>query len=82
MIQNQNECAGVESISELITIYEPLGQLEFVVIEDEVSLADRPTGSIIGEVKPSGGDPYEALIQLIEPVFELKQLISPLPLSR
>jgi len=71
IIQNQNECANVEAISELITIYEPLGQLEFVVIDDEVSLQDRPTGSILGEVKPSGGDPYEALIQLIEPVFEM-----------
>ncbi|MCK5209537.1 MAG: gliding motility-associated C-terminal domain-containing protein, partial [Cyclobacteriaceae bacterium] len=34
-------------------------------------LADRPTGSIPGEVIPSGGDPYEAIIQLIEPVFEM-----------
>lgn len=71
MIQNQEECVGVESISSLITIYEPLGQLGFVVIDDDVSLADRPTGYITGEVIPSGGDPYEAIIQLIEPLFEM-----------
>ena len=73
MIQNQEECPDVQAISELITIYEPLGQLSFDLFEDqiEVSLADRPTGSIPGEVIPSGGDPYEAIIQLIEPVFEM-----------
>jgi gliding motility-associated-like protein len=71
LIQNQNECLGVTAISDLITIYEPLGQLAFNILEDEVSLADRPTGYIIGEVLPSGGDPYEARIQLVEPIFEL-----------
>jgi gliding motility-associated-like protein len=71
LIQNQDECVGVTAISDLVTIYEPLGQLSFEVLEDEVSLADRPTGYIIGEVIPSGGSPYEARIQLIEPVFEL-----------
>ncbi len=71
MIQNQNECPDVQAVSDLITIYEPLGQLGFEVLEDEVSLSDRPTGYIIGEVVPSGGTPYEALIQLIEPAFEM-----------
>ncbi len=71
MIQNQSECAGVEAISDLINIYEPLGDLGFEVLEDEVSLADRPTGYIIGEIIPSGGDPYEGIIQLIEPAFEM-----------
>ncbi len=71
MIQNQGECLGVEATSELITIYEPLGQLGFEVTGDEVSLSDRPTGYITGEVIPSGGNPYEALIQLIDPEFEM-----------
>jgi gliding motility-associated-like protein len=73
MIQNQSDCAGVEAISELITIYEPLGDLGLEIFEeeDEVSLADRPTGSIFGEVIPSGGTPYEAIIQLLEPEFEM-----------
>ncbi|NJN25053.1 MAG: hypothetical protein HC819_03225 [Cyclobacteriaceae bacterium] len=70
MIQNQDECT-VTAQSELITIYEPLGQLGFEALEDEVSISDRPTGSLIGQVLPSGGQPYEALIQLIEPVFEM-----------
>ncbi|MCG8311440.1 MAG: gliding motility-associated C-terminal domain-containing protein [Cytophagales bacterium] len=73
MIQNQKECADVESVSELITIHEPLSQLGFEVFGemDVVSLADHPTGSITGEVIPSGGDPYEVLIQLVDPVFEM-----------
>lgn len=71
MIQNQSECAGVEAISELINIYEPLGELGLKDLRDEVSLADRPTGYIIGEIIPSGGDPYEGIIQLLEPVFEM-----------
>jgi gliding motility-associated-like protein len=71
IIQNQNECVGVSAISQLITIYEPLGQLGFEILDDDVSLADRPTGYILGEVIPSGGNPYEVRIQLIEPVFEM-----------
>jgi large repetitive protein len=71
IIQNQDECAGVTAISDVITIYEPLGQLSFVVLEDGVSLADRPTGYIFGEVIPSGGNPYEVRIQLLDPVFEM-----------
>jgi gliding motility-associated-like protein len=71
MIQNQDECAGVTAISDVITIYEPLGQLSFVVLDDGVSLADRPTGYLFGEVIPSGGSPYEVRIQLLEPVFEM-----------
>jgi gliding motility-associated-like protein len=71
MIQNQSECTGVEAISELITIYEPLSQLGFEVLDDEVSLPDQPTGYLIGEVIPSGGNPYEARIQLIKPVFAM-----------
>ncbi len=71
MIQNQDGCADVEAVSGLITIYEPLGQLGLDVIEDAVSLSDRPTGSITVEVIPSGGTPYEVLVQLVDPVFEL-----------
>lgn len=71
MIQNQSECAGVEAISELITIYEPLGELGLEIIDDGVSLADRPTGYILGEIIQSGGNPYETIIQLIDPVFEM-----------
>lgn len=71
MIQNQNECPDVEAYSRVFTIYEPLGQLGFEVLDDQVSLTDRPTGYILGEVIPSGGNPYEVLIQLVEPVFEM-----------
>jgi gliding motility-associated-like protein len=55
----------------LVTIYEPLNQLGFEIVQDEVSLSDSPTGYAIGEVLTSGGDPYEALIQLVEPAFEM-----------
>ena len=71
LIQNQKECVGVEAISPVITIFEPVGQLGFEVLEDQVSFPDRPTGYIIGEVIPSGGTPYEAIIQLLNPEFEM-----------
>jgi hypothetical protein len=52
---------GVNAVSDLIIIMNQPGYISFEVLEDEVSLADRPTGYIIGEVLiPSGGNPYEA----------------------
>jgi gliding motility-associated-like protein len=71
IIQNQDDCAGVAIVSDLIVIAEPTGVLGFEVLSDAVSVADRPTGNISGEVLPSGGNPYEARIQLIEPLLEL-----------
>ncbi len=71
MIQNQSECTDVQAVSDVVTINNPLGDLGFEILEDMVSLSDQPTGYIIGEVLPSGGTPYEALIQLVEPVFEM-----------
>jgi hypothetical protein len=71
MIQNQTECPDVTAVSDVITIYEPLGQLGFEVLETKVSVSDIPTGKLLGEVIPSGGVPYEALIQLVKPEFEM-----------
>jgi gliding motility-associated-like protein len=71
IIQNQDDCAGVAIVSDLIVIAEPTGVLGFEVLSDAVSVSDRPTGNISGEVLPSGGNPYEARIQLIEPLLEL-----------
>ena len=58
LIQNQDSCANVEAVSQLITIHEPMAQLGFEILDDEVSISDRPTGMILGEVIPSGGNPY------------------------
>jgi len=69
--QSQEECVAIEILSRLITISEPADQLDFQIIEDEVSLSDNPTGSILGEVIPSAGDPYECLVQLVEPAFDM-----------
>ena len=71
MIQNQEGCTGVEAVSPTFTVYEPAGVLGFEVTDSGVSLPDRPTGFIEGEVTPSGGAPYQVLIQLKEPTFEM-----------
>jgi gliding motility-associated-like protein len=71
IIQNQEECARVAAVSDLIIIAEPTGTLGFEVLEDQVSVSDRPTGYISGEVLTSGGNPYEARIQLLDPLLDM-----------
>ncbi len=71
VFQDQDGCNDVEAISAPFIIYEPEGVLGFEVLEDGVSLPDQPTGYILGQVIPSGGSPYEVLIQLEDPLFEL-----------
>ncbi len=67
IIQNQTGCPGIEATSGVFNVYEPSANLDFQVNEDAISYPDQPTGSIDGEVIPSGGDPYDGLIQLLEP---------------
>jgi len=67
IIQNQAGCPAIEANSPVFTIYEPSGDLGFTVMDDGQSFPDQPTGYLEGQVNPSGGDPYEGLIQLLEP---------------
>ncbi len=71
MIQNQAGCSNITATSRAITIYEPNGVLDLEVLETEMSYPDQPTGSVLAQVLPSGGHPYEVLIQLIDPYVEL-----------
>jgi gliding motility-associated-like protein len=71
VIQNQDGCPLIEATSSVFSIYEPSADLGFEVIDDDQSFPDQPSGFIEGQVIPSGGDPYEALIQLLEPSVPL-----------
>jgi gliding motility-associated-like protein len=64
--QDQAGCPDIVVISDVLRISEPPGELGFEVLDSGASYPDLPTGFIAGNVLPSGGNPYQAIVQLNE----------------
>ncbi|MBM3178650.1 MAG: SprB repeat-containing protein [Bacteroidetes bacterium] len=71
--QNQSTINGclniIKSPTFKFTIEGPSAKLDTVGIIKTTSFTDAPSGKVIGNISPSGYEPYESSLELIDPEF-------------
>ncbi len=72
--QNQSSVVAactnpILSESQQFEILGPSGELDTLYVVRTISLPDLPTGTVLVGIDPSGSEPYEASLELMDPIF-------------